>query len=228
MREVGDPWLRSEYEVAEGSPLSGDDRDGSQVSEIARYGLVVAIDHLGSVTDALQGEKPIRHFAHFTALRTVLLVSARTVWLLTPAARAERRSRAIRIRITALNEWRRGTKSLGGGLADDELKTHDQVVEELRRARDELKLKDPAAAAMKLDTAEQIREQVGADDHYGAGVAYLWNTGSAAAHGYHWISSARSNPQMFDQEWFEAAVYAAWLRLNEAFEMFVAKSRKPY
>lgn len=107
MHGAGELRLTQTHMPAPGIDLAADDVDKPTVSDVASYGIASAIDHLGSVVDAMVSQKPIRHYAHFTALRTALLASALVQWTFGPAKSAQRQLRSIQIRYQNVDEQRK-------------------------------------------------------------------------------------------------------------------------
>ncbi|MCV7289406.1 hypothetical protein H7J87_29170 [Mycolicibacterium wolinskyi] len=92
-QEVGDPWTikgRVDRSPRPRSDLAADADAGSEAGPVAHYCVITALDHLGSVVDAMVRDEPMRHYAPFTSLRTALLASARARWMLAPDESRER------------------------------------------------------------------------------------------------------------------------------------------
>jgi hypothetical protein len=61
---------------------------------------------------------------------------------------------------------------------------------------------------------------VDADTWEGSAILSLWRTGSAAAHGYHWTETQRSDPNRLDELSFNMALYAAFLFVTAAATLY--------
>jgi hypothetical protein len=170
-------------------------------------------------------QKPIRHYAHFTTLRTVLLASARVQWTLGPDESVQRQLRSIQIRYQNVDEQRKSVNGLAG--------THLEPATEQARQRAiaaldsevvSLEAHALALGAAKLtmpkDTVSMLRELVDANSWDGSAVLNQWRTGSAAAHGYHWIDTYRTNPGVFDEVSFNVALYSAFLSVTAATTLY--------
>lgn len=232
LRDTGDPWLATEQTPAKGSDLAGDDATKPTVSSIASYGVATAIDHLGSVVDAIDPPgRPIRHWAPFTTLRTALLSAARVVWMLTPDSSAERKLRAAQIRYINALEQRKAINGFADGPQESAMRQqHRAAVASMDAELQALTAQINAlgsTALEPLDTVSMLRDLVDLSTWDGMATANLWRTGSAAAHGYHWTDTVRANPGEFDEEWFNTAFYGAALMLMRAFNLYNQRAAAP-
>jgi hypothetical protein len=109
MRTVGDPWMRDDRHTRPGggSDLAADDAEKPETSLRAHFGIIMALDHLGSVVDAMVNDDRMRHYAQFTTLRTTLECGARVRWLLESESSNERRLRGVQSRYENLEEQRK-------------------------------------------------------------------------------------------------------------------------
>jgi hypothetical protein len=114
MLGAGHQWLTTDHTPVPGSDFSVDDVAPYKVSPIVCFGVMTAIDHLGSVVDAMMSEKPIRHYAHFTTLRTSLLASARVRWILEPDSSVERQLHCLQVRLQNTDEQRKAIRGFAG------------------------------------------------------------------------------------------------------------------
>jgi hypothetical protein len=106
LQGAGQQWLTTDQSPKPGSDLALDDAPGPNASQVAGFGITTALDHFGSVVDAIMSGMPMRHYAHFTALRTGLLASLRVRWILEPDDSATRRPRCLQVRHQNLGEQR--------------------------------------------------------------------------------------------------------------------------
>jgi hypothetical protein len=223
IRTVGDPWIKSEHPPVTGSALAGDDRVRPAVSELARFGIATAIDHLGLVVDAMDSDLPFRHYGPLTALRTTLLAAARTQWLLKPAGRPERRFRACRIEFENLTQQRIATNALTGNqMSSDLVDARDALIALLDNEIHELEgrasaVRPRANLSRPDDTASIIRTLVDEHTDEGQAIRHLWRTGSAAAHGFHWANLGSGK---FDETWFNTSLYASMMMVQETLELY--------
>jgi hypothetical protein len=189
--------------------LALDDASGPKVSQIAAYGVATAIDHFGSVVDAIVSKKPIRHYAHFTTLRTALLASARVRWMLEPDDSGQRRLRSLQDCYQNMKEQRKAFNGFAGSHLDPaEEQSRLAAITELDAQIASLESQGVALGVQKLtepkDTVAMLRDHlVDADTSYGAAILGLWRMGSATAHGYHWTQTSRPNPGEFDELYFD-------------------------
>lgn len=231
MREIGDPWMRpgAPGEAAAGSELAADDAAGPQISPVAHHGLLMALDHLGAVVDAMTSGVQIRHYAHFTSMRTVLLSSARVRWLLQPEISTDRRLRCAQIRHQNLMEQRKALVDLGAPAVEAELEQQRQrLLAAMDAEKDKLTQQAQALGATQLhdpiDTVSMLRTMVDPQSLEGTFVLQMWRTGSASAHGYFWTDQNRSNPGEFDETWFNGALFASVLFADEAMKLYVRRA----
>lgn len=236
MRDVGDPWMKADKSPASGSELAEDDKTKPIVSSVASYGLVTAIDHLGSVVDAMMNShthgQPMRHYAHFTTLRTTLLASTRVRWLLEPGTRAERQLRCVRIRFQNLVEQRKAVEASGGTHLDaNQEQARLKAIASMDAEEVTLAARATALGAAGLTNPPGMVDmqagQVDKGTWFGAAVMYLWRSGSAAAHGYHWPDLFRTRSGVFDVESFNTALYGGFLALNDAIALYDKRASPP-
>jgi hypothetical protein len=114
MRDAGNQWLTTDHTPVPGSDFSVDDVVPYKVSPIVCFGVTTAIDHLGSVVDAMMSGKPMRQYAHFTTLRTSLLASARVRWILEADSSVERQLHRLKFRLQNTDEQRKATRGFAG------------------------------------------------------------------------------------------------------------------
>lgn len=233
MQGAGHRWLTTDHTPAAGSDLALDDTGPSKVGPIASFSITTAIDHLGSVVDAMLSGNPIRHYAHFTTLRTTLLASARARWILDPDVSAERQLRCLQVQFQNLVEQRKAFNGFAGAHFDAAaeqsriaaIATLDAEKATLEKAATALGA--PTLTAPK-DTVSMLRDNlVDADTWEGSAVLAMWRTGSAAAHGYHWTETARADPRRFDEMSFNMALYAAWLFVTAAITLYDKRASAP-
>jgi hypothetical protein len=229
MQKVGDPWMRVDHSPQPGSDLAGDDTERPATSPVALHGIVMALDHLGAVVDAMLSGNPMRHYAHFTTLRTVLLSSARVRWLLEPDSSIERRLRGVRIRYQNLDEQRkalRGQESaeISGPLEQQRV----QLIGSMDAEEATLEARTVALGAAQLtfplDTVSLLKGMVDVNTWEGLAVTQMWRTGSAAAHGYFWTDQQRNDANRFDEMSFNGALYGATLFVSEAMKLYDQRS----
>lgn len=233
MQGAGEKWLSEFHLPAASSDLSSDDVSSPKVSEVASYGIAAAIDHLGSVVDALVSGNPVRHYAHFTTLRTSLLASSRVQWMLAPDATTERRLRNLQIHFQNLDEQRKAVNGFVGTHLDPATEqSRQQAVAALDAQIASLKTKALTLGAAKLtapqDTVSMLRELVNSNSWDGMAIMHLWRSGSAAAHGYHWIDVQRSKPAgTFDERSFNMALYGTFLSVTAATALYDKRAAAP-
>jgi hypothetical protein len=225
MQKVGDPWMRADHSPHVGSDLAADDTDSPATSPIALHGIVMALDHLGAVVDAMLSGNPMRHYAHFTTLRTALLSSARVRWLLEPVESTERRLRGVRIRYQNLDEQRkalRGQQSteISGALEQQRV----QLIGSMDGEETKLETRAVALGATQLtfplDTVSMLKGMVDVNTWEGLATTQMWRTGSASAHGYFWTDQQRDDANHFDEMSFNGALYGATLFISEAMKIY--------
>jgi hypothetical protein len=223
MRTVGDPWLRDgrNTQPEAGSDLALDDAEGPASSPLAQRVLVMALDHLGFVVDAVFSGPPKRLNAPFSALRTALECGARVRWLLESDSSNERQLRAIRYRFENLEEQRKAITDMSGThMVGEEDEARAQV---LAWVAAETKALTELALALGADnvtkppnTLDILKSMVDLNTYEGTGFIQLWRQGSASAHGHYWADNMRGNKGAFDIVWFHTAVQGAMLFINEA------------
>lgn len=227
MQTVGDPWLRDggNTQPEANSDVALDDAEGPASSPLVHRGLVMALDHLGFVVDAVLSGPPKRLNAPFSALRTALECGARVRWLLESDSSNERRLRAIRYRFENLEEQRKAIVDMSGthmaGEEDEARATVLAGVAAETAALTELAL---ALGAGKLTkppaTVDILKSLVDLNTYDGTGFIQLWRQGSASAHGHYWADNIRGNKGAFDTAWFHIAVQGAMLFINEAMTLY--------
>jgi hypothetical protein len=225
MLGAGEAWLRDYHLPAPGSDLAADDASKPTVSDVASYGIASAIDHLGSVVDAMISGNPIRHYAHFTTLRTALLASSRVQWMLVPDASIDRRLRSIQIRFQNVDEQRKSVNGFAGThLEAPTEQARQNAITALDAQIASLEANALALGAAKLtmpkDTVSMLRELVNANSWDGSAILNMWRTGSASAHGYHWIDTYRANAGAFDETSFNMALYGTFLSVTAATTLY--------
>ena len=228
VRDVGDPWTikgKVDRRPRPGSDLAADDVIESETSKVAHHGIVMALDHLGSVVDAMVSDEPMRHYAPLTALRTVLMSSVRVRWLLEPNSSIERRLRGLQIGYVNLDEQRKAFNTLSSKPANAQLEQQrQQIVSEFGSQMTALEARATALGAAKLnpppDTVSMLQKMVAVNTTDGLAVLQLWRMGSAAAHGYFWLDTQRPNPHLFDEDGFDMALYGATRFVTEAMHLY--------
>jgi hypothetical protein len=196
------------------------------VSQIAAHGVATAIDHFGSVVDAIVSHKPIRHYAHFTTLRTALLASARVRWILAPDNSVQRRLRSLQVCYQNMEEQRKAFNGFAGShLEPAEEQSRLDAITELDAQIARLESQAGALGVQKLtapkDTVSMIHDHlVDADTWFGSAIEGLWRMGSAAAHGYFWTQTGGSNPGEFDEPLFDVAFAGAFVFVTKAKELY--------
>jgi hypothetical protein len=87
-----------------------------------------------------------------------------------------------------------------------------------------------ALGAAKLtapkDTVSMLRDLVDMNTWQGSAITQLWRTGSAAAHGYHWLDMYRTNPGEFDEHSFNLALYGGFLFLKQGLELYENRAQR--
>jgi hypothetical protein len=236
IQDIGDPWMKSESTPAPGSDLADDRKTEPTIVPMTLYGLVTAIDHLGAVVDAMMNshthDQPMRHYAHLTTLRTTLLASTRVRWVIEPTERGERQLRALRCSFQNLVEQRKAVKASAGAHLDA---TQEQARLKAIASMDAYEVKlDARAKALGAtgvtnppNMVDMLSGHVASDTWLGAGVTYLWRSGSAAAHGYHWADLFRPQPGVFNLESFNSALYGGFIALKHTFELYEKRSAPP-
>jgi hypothetical protein len=232
MQGAGELWLTQDHLPAAGSDLAADDAAKPTVSDLASYGIASAIDHLGSVVDAMMSGNPIRHYAHFTTLRTALLASSRVQWMLGPDDSVERQLRSIQIRFQNVDEQRKAVNGLAGThLEPATEQARQKAIAALDAEVTSLEAHALAVGAAKLttpkDTVSMLRDLVDVNSWDGSAIMNQWRTGSAAAHGYHWIDTYRTNPGVFDELSFNGALYGTFLSVTAATKVYDVRASAP-
>lgn len=192
---------------------------------MAHHGIIMALDHLGSVVDAMVRDEPMRHYAPLTALRTVLMSSARVRWLLAPNSSNERQLRGVQIRYVNLDEQRKAFNTLSTKPANAQLEQQrQQIVFAFAGEITALEARATALGAAKLnpppDILSILQKMVAVNTADGLAILQLWRMGSAAAHGYFWLDTQRPNPHLFDEEGFDMALYGATRFVIEAMHRY--------
>ncbi|WP_131812879.1 hypothetical protein [Mycolicibacterium peregrinum] len=231
MQSVGDPWLRDDrnIEPQPGSDLAADDAENPATSPLAHYGIVMALDHLGSVIDAVVRDRPTRLKAHFTVLRTALECGTRVCWLLEPDSSNERRLRGIQYRFENVEQQRKAINDLKGTHVDGESEeARQQILDGLKDERKVLTERASALGADKLaeppDMLRMVKGMVDLNSNMGTGLIHLWRTGSASVHGHFWADQFRDNPATFDHKGFQPALHGAVLMINDAMTLHHKRS----
>ncbi|OJX73107.1 hypothetical protein [Leifsonia sp. 71-9] len=227
--------------VPAGSALSGDDRPALSVSSIAWYPLIIAVEHLDFALSTMRATQTMYPTSYMTTLRTALLTASQAAWVLAPVQRAERRGRAMRLRMQDLDDQLKLVNSASELTKGQErARTHD--VEELNKQLEECRhtaatLGLPKSSTAKLNNTDIITEaakQLHDDPVAASGVQLLWRTGSAAAHGQRAYALMRMNTNVVENDGERRvmqlrgdlvhdvgpAVAAATLAANEAFRLF--------
>lgn len=231
MHTVADPWMQdgSNGTPRAGSDLAEDDSHGLPVSPIAHRGIVMALDHLGAVVDAVHEAPPKRLNAPFTVLRTALICSTRLRWLLEPETSGARRLRAIQYRYENLEEQRTALTDFSDiELTDDQDATLADSLQIVEMERRELEARARELGATKLTKplplTKILKGQVDLTTIEGTGLLQLWRTGSASAHGHYWSDEMRDNPAKFNHEWFPPAIQGTVLVIDEAMKLHQKRS----
>ena len=187
-----------------GSDLAADDAETPETSPLAHYGIVMSLDHLGSVVDTMvTDEGPRRLKAYFTVLRTALECGARVRWLLEPDSSNERRLRGIRYRFENLEEQRKAITDLSGThIVGEQEEKRQEILVALDAERTVLTKRALALGAAKLtkppDTVRMLKDMVDLDSYEGTAFIQLWRGGSASVHGHFWADQFRDNPGQFN------------------------------
>lgn len=233
MTTTGQDWLSVTHIPEPGSALAGDDKVEPRVSRIAAFAIAVALDHLGSVVDTLTDERPMRHFAHFSALRATLLTASQASWILYPSMRNDRRNNALSLERTNIIEQR---KAINASNRDHLTPEQAAAVDQAKQVmNDRIAAIEVTAASSgvgnlsNLASTEIIARAVegisDTDDWFEEAVRQLWRTGSAAAHGYSWRLEFSDDPQHFDEQLFNPAFYGAFLMTQHAVDLYATRSR---
>jgi hypothetical protein len=231
MQTVGDPWMRNVKNTRpqSGSDLAEDDAHKPESSSLSHYGIVMALDHLGSVLDAVVREPPKRLKAHFTTLRTALECGARACWLLEPDSSEERRLRATRYRFENVDEQRKAINDMSGThIAGETEEQRQQILAGIVREEAALTGRALSLGARSLakppSTFDLIKRRMDANTFEQTAYLQLWRTGSASVHGHYWADQMRDNPGQFDHEWFQPALQGAFMFINEAMKLHHQRS----
>jgi hypothetical protein len=226
MHTVADPWMRNaaNAEPRTGSDLAVDDSKGPATSPLSHRGIIMGLDHLGAVVDAVVAGPPKRLNAHFTVLRTALMCGTRVRWLLEPGSSNLRRLRGIQYRYENLEEQRKAMTDFSDThLTDDQdatLADSVAVIELERKALETRALELGAKGLTKpTPTTQMLKDMVDLTTPEGTGMVHLWRTGSASAHGHYWADDMRDNPAAFDHKWFQPAIQGAALMINDAMKL---------
>jgi hypothetical protein len=234
MYGAGQQWLTTDHTPTAGSDLDLDDTASDQkVSPVVGYGIVSAIDHLGSVVDAMVSGQPMRHYAHFTTLRTALLSSARAQWILKPDSSVDRQLRCLQVRFINADEQRKAVNGFAGALLDATVEqARRKAVAALDAEVAALEARALALGTLRLtapkDMISMLRDDlVDANTWDGSAMMSLWRTGSAAAHGYYWTETQSANPRRFDEQSFNMALSGAWLFITAATTLYDKRATAP-
>ncbi|CAA0096162.1 Uncharacterised protein [Mycolicibacterium vanbaalenii] len=226
MRDHGDPWLRDRRkgQPKPGSDLARDDTEGPPVSPISHRVLVMALDHLGFVVDAVWSGPPKRLNAPFSALRTALECGARARWLLEPDDARERRLRAVRYRYQNLEEMRKAITTMSGThMVNEQDEARSQILAGVKAEKARLEKWASTFGADGLteppSTLDMLLSMVDVNTHAGTGFIQLWRQGSASVHGHYWVDDMRGNTGAFDVDWFHVSIQGAMLFINEAMNL---------
>jgi hypothetical protein len=227
MQTVGDPWLRDRRnsQPEAGSDLALDDAESPASSPLAHRVLVMALDHLGFVVDAVFSGPPKRLNAPISALRTALECGARVRWLLESDSSNERRLRAIRYRFENLEEQRKAITDMSGThMVGEQDEARAQVlawVTSETTTLGELALRLGASNLNKPpDTLNILKSMIDLNTYAGTAFIQLWRQGSASVHGHYWADAMRGNNGTFDTAWFHTAVQGTMLFINEAMKLY--------
>jgi hypothetical protein len=231
MQTVGDPWMRDEANTRPepGSDLAADDAEKPETSPLAHRGIVMALDHLGSVVDAVVREPPKRLKAYFTVLRTALECGARVCWLLESDSSDERRLRGVQYRFQNLEEQRKAITGLSGThIFGETEEARQQILVGIEAERAALTERALSLGAAMLteppNTLWMIRDLVDVNTFEGTSFIQLWRTGSASVHGHYWADEMRDNPRQFDHMWFQPAIQGAMLFINDAMKLYHSRA----
>lgn len=234
MYTVADPWMRNGANGTPqaGSDLAGDDSEGPATSPLSHRGIIVALDHLGAVVDAMAAGPPKRLNPHFTVLRTALVAGARVRWLLEPDMSDERRLRAIQYRYENLDEQLTAITDFSDiPFTVDQDATMAESLAIIEMERQVLETRALELGATKLSrpksTTKMLKDMVDLTTPEGTGLVHLWRTGSASAHGHYWADDLRDNPAAFNHEWFPTAIQGTVLMINDAMHLHHKRSAAP-
>ena len=226
-REVGDPWMlkgRVDRRPKPGSDLAADEAGGLKPS-VAHHGVVIALDHLGSVIDAMVSDESMRHYAHFSTLRTVLLASARVRWMLESDSSQIRQIRCLQTEYVNLVEQRKAFRTMASTAANGALKRQAcEILAGFEAPMSELEVRATALGMAELvpppDTLSVLQQLVKANTTEGFVALQLWRMGSSTAHGYYWSDTQRPDPHLFDDDMFDMALQGATLFVREAMGLY--------
>lgn len=174
-----------------GSELKADDTDWpyAAVSQLARFGLDVAADHLQTVRSNIEGDD-LNPFSDLTLLRTALVGGAQAVWLLGPDDPDRRIERSRRL---ALQGYREHIKALDVllGLEPTHVGTLT-VRQHIVRRRDEMASRCEAAGQTAHYSDTEVIKEAAKPAFRGlsesdraelvAEADWLWRSGSGASH----------------------------------------------
>lgn len=191
---------KSPLVIPSGSALCGDDRPELMVSNIAWYPLVVAVEHLDFTISMMRATGTMYPTSYMTTLRTALLTASQAAWILSPAQRAIRRGRAMRLRFQDLDDQLKLVNS-AWALTTEQEAARALDVEQLKKQLEECRnvatsLELPKSSTVNLNNTEVITEaakQLHNHTKAASGTQLLWRTGSAAAHGQRAYAIMRMN-----------------------------------
>lgn len=226
MYAVADPWMRDadNTKPQPGSDLAIDDQEHPASSPISHRGIVMALDHLGAVVDAVVASPPKRLNAHFTVLRTGLVCATTVCWLLEPDSSNERQRRAIRYRYENLVQQRNAMNDfIDTHLTADQDQVLRQSLDAIEDERQALQTRARELGDERLakppNTTDMLKAMVDLSTPEGTAMVQLWRTGSAAAHGFYWADDMRDNPAAFDHKLFQPAIQGTVLMINDAMKL---------
>ncbi|OBG92641.1 hypothetical protein A5697_06945 [Mycobacterium sp. E3251] len=233
MQSAGQQWMTTDHIPQAGSDLALDNASARPaVSDVAAYGVATAIDHFGSVVDVVASDRPIRHFAPFTALRTTLLASARVRWMLEPDKSEDRRLRCLQVCYQNRHEQRKAFNGfLGGHLNAAEKQSISAAITQLDTEIGSLESQAKSLGVQKLaepkDTVSMLRDLADPNTGWGSAIGGLWRMGSAVAHGYYWAQAGRSDPGKFDEDFFDLSCAGAFVFVTKAQQLYDKRAAAP-
>lgn len=180
-----------------GGPLKGSElRDDDKAwpyyppSEVARSGIVSALDHLYLVGQVLDEGSNVPPYATQSLIRGALVGSCQALWILTPEDQAVRRARALRLAHEEYR-YREAFHESQKKSADADRAAHSVPWaakwrargDELSRIRAELpEVKYSTTGVMQWVAEEVLSEE----DDPKARLMGLWQSTSSSAHGFTW------------------------------------------
>jgi hypothetical protein len=172
--------------VHSGSALAGDDEwtKPYHLSHVAWHALSNAVDHLHMLHTSIAVAGTLHRSAPFTLIRVGVENAATAIWLTQPAQRSDRVLRRLQLHAANVKASDKALQKLGRP-SSRPLEDRLQQIKDIAAARGLL----PADAVKRPDAlGDRVQEAAGAID-FGAELgAFMWQAGSAFAHGDLWTT----------------------------------------